>query len=383
MTTKKFPVLFRQNTKGTIQQWTISVRDSEITTEYGLVDGKLQTTADIIKKGKNVGRSNETTAIEQAFAEAQQQFDAKVREGYNVSKALAGTTKNTLDAVEPMLAHPIENKAKYVKYPGLAQPKLDGARCLAIMKKGKVKLWSRTQKEWLASPHIITELEKNFGHLGEMILDGELYNHAYKNNFNYIISLIKREDVHPDHKQVQYHVYDVIDKGNWKTRTAIASALPKAPTGDGEELPSIMVDTYVFKVETVSVSSQDELEQYQAQCVENGFEGCIYRNPEAPYEHKRSSCLLKVKSFKDDEFKIVGTEEGRGKLMGKIGAFFCELKDGRQFKAKPACTLQEAEAYWRNRKSYIGKMATVKFQNYTPDGVPRFPIFKAVREGKE
>lgn len=380
MKVMKHSTLYRQNSKGTIQQWTISVKDNEITTEYGLVDGKLQTTTDLLKKGKNIGRSNETTAIEQAFVEAQQQFDAKVKEGYNVSKALAGTTKNTLDAVEPMLAHPIENKLKYVKYPGLAQPKLDGARCLAIMKKGKVKLWSRTQKEWLASPHIIAELEKNFGHLGEMILDGELYNHAYKNNFNYIMSLIKREDVHPDHKQVQYHVYDVIDKGNWKTRTAVTSTLPKAPTGDVEELLSVMRDTYVFKVETVSVASQDELEQYQAQCVEDGFEGCIYRNPEAPYEHKRSSGLLKVKSFKDDEFEIVDVEEGRGKLMGRVGAFYLLNKSGQKFKAKPVGTLDHVKDLWKNRKSCIGKMATVKYQNMTPDGMPRFPVLKCIRD---
>jgi ATP-dependent DNA ligase len=368
MKVMKHSTLYRQNSKGTLQQWTISVRDTEITTEYGLVGGKLQTTVDIVKKGKNIGRSNETTAIEQAFVETQQQFDAKVKEGYQPDQSLALTTKNTLEAVECMLAHPIENKMKYVKFPGLAQPKLDGARCLAIMKKGKVKLWSRTQKQWVASPHIVAEIESIYGYLGNTILDGELYNHAYKNNFNYIMSLIKREDVHPDHKAVQYHIYDVIDEGNWKKRTAILNAL--VPT----------LATYCVKVETVVVNSQDELEQYQAQCVENGYEGCIYRNPEAPYEHKRSSGLLKVKSFKDDEFEIVDVEEGRGKLMGKVGAFYLLNAGGQTFKAKPMGTLEHVGDLWKNRKSCIGKMATVKYQNLTPDGMPRFPVLKCIRD---
>ena len=368
MKAMKHTTLYRQNSKGTIQQWTISVKDTEITTEYGLVDGKLQTTTDIVKKGKNIGRSNETTAVEQAFLEAQQQFDAKLKDGYNPDKKLAATTKNTLDAVEPMLAHPIENKLKYVVFPALAQPKLDGARCLAIMKKGKVKLWSRTQKQWVASPHIIEEIEKIYGYLGSVVLDGELYNHDYKNDFNTIMSMIKREDVHEDHKIVQYHIYDVVDEGNWKKRTAILNAL----------VPSLA--TYCMKVETVVVNSQDELEQYQAQCVEAGYEGCIYRNPEAPYEHKRSSGLLKVKSFKDEEFKIVDVEEGRGKLMGRVGAFYLLTKAGEKFKAKPMGTLAHVKDLWKNRNECIGKMATVKYQNMTPDGMPRFPVLKCIRD---
>lgn len=106
----------------------------------------------------------------------------------------------------------------------------------------------------------------------------------------------------------------------------------------------------------------------------------MYRNPTMPYEHKRSSGLLKVKDFKDEEFKIVDVEEGSGKLMGRVGAFYCELKDGRTFKAKPMGTLEHVKDLWKNRKSCLGKMATVKYQNLTPDGVPRFPVLKCIRD---
>ena len=364
---KTYPTLYKQTSKGKLQQWTISVTKNAVTTEYGLVDGKLQTTTDIVKEGKNIGRSNATTPETQAFAETQSAYEAKLKEGYVENKAVAASTKNTLEAVEPMLAHPIENKAKHVVFPALAQPKLDGARCLAIMKNGKVKLWSRTQKEYVATPHLIEEIEKLFSHKKNLILDGELYNHAYKNDFNTIMSLIKREDVHPDHKLVQYHVYDVVAPGTYDERTK-------------EIFKTIEKAVYLEEVETVEVDNMDQLEEYQATCVENGYEGCMYRNPHTSYEHKRSAGLLKVKSFKDDEYKIVDVEEGSGKLMGRVGAFYCQLPDGRTFKAKPMGTLEHVRDLWKNRKGCLGKMATVKYQNLTPDGVPRFPVLKCIRD---
>lgn len=370
--TKTYPTLYKQNSSGKIQQWEISVSGATVTTVYGLADGKLQTTVDIVKEGKNLGRANATTPDTQAEAETLSSYEGKLKEGYVSNKRLAASTKNTLGAVEPMLAHPIENKLKYVKFPALAQPKLDGARCLAIVENGKVKLFSRTQKEYTSVPHINEEIARIFkGFLPSidrpLILDGELYNHKYKHDFNTIMSLIKREDVHPDHKLVQYHIYDAVGPGNYDERTnSIFGQLHKA--------------TYLEEVETVTVDSQLDLEQYQAACVENGYEGCMYRNPEAAYEHKRSSGLLKVKSFKDDEFKIVDVEEGCGKLMGRVGAFYCELPDGRTFKAKPMGTLAFVKELWKNKKECLGKMATIKYQNLTPDGVPRFPVLKCIRD---
>jgi len=368
ITMNKFPTLYKQTSKGKIQQWTISVSGNAVTTVYGLKDGKLQTTTDVVKAGKNLGRSNATTPETQAQAEAQQSFDGKLKEGYVEDIKLAASTKNTLDAVEPMLAHRIEDKEKYVVFPASAQPKLDGLRCIAIMKDGKVRLYSRTQKEYTALPHIVAEIEKVFASKKNIVLDGELYNHKFKKDFNRITSLIKRDDVHPDHILVEYHVYDVVAEGTYFDRTTPLSLLRKA--------------SYCVPVETIRVESREALEAYQMDCIDRGYEGCMYRNEKGLYENKRSSGLLKVKTFQDAEFKIVDVEEGSGKLMGCVGAFFCELNDGtkRQFKASPAVTLEEKAEMWQNRKNFIGKMATVQFQNYTPDGSLRFPIWKALRD---
>jgi len=366
---KTFKTLYRQASTGRVVQWTISVKKNEVITEYGLVDGKLQTTTDIVKEGKNIGRSNETTPEGQALLQAEQNFEAKLKEGYVEDKKLAASTKNTLDAVEPMLAHPIEKKEKYVTYPALAQPKLDGLRCIAIMKKGKVKLFSRTQKEYTTLPHLVEEIERQFKDYPDIILDGELYNHKLKKDFNKITSVIKRDEIHENHTIIQYHIYDVVAPGDYPTRIQ-----PLAYSLEGSK--------YLLRVETVPISSRDELEQYQANCVERGYEGCMYRSIEGLYEHKRSPYLLKVKTFQDAEYLIVDVEEGKGKLMGRVGAFYCELNDGskRRFKASPAVDLETKKEMWENHKTYIGKWATIKYQNLTPDNCPRFPIFKAVRD---
>ena len=372
MTTKtKFPTLYKQTNLGKIQEWKISVSGNEITTVYGLSDGKHQTTTDLIKEGKNIGRSNATTPESQAAAQAQQEFDGKLKDGYQESKAVAAEFKNTLDAVEPMLAFPIEKKEKSVKYPGLCQPKLDGLRMICIVTNGKAQLWSRTQKQYNTLPHIVAEIESIYGDEKYLVLDGEAYNHNYKKDFNKITELVKRNEIHPDSKRIEYHVYDVVATGDYLTRTVPLGKMKGA--------------TYLKRVQTVTVNSREEIDACQATYVSEGYEGAMFRSMSASYEHKRSSGLLKVKSFADAEFKIVSVEEGNGKLMNKVGAFHCELNDGsgRTFKATPAVPEEEKERMWSMKKSYIGKFATVKYQNLTPDGVPRFPIWKSLRDGNE
>jgi DNA ligase-1 len=358
-----FPCLYKQTTTGKIQQWSVSVEGNVITAVYGQHGGKLQTVSDVVKSGKNIGKSNETTAEEQAYLEAQQTFNKKVKEGYNEDIDKVRNNKNILDAIEPMLAYPVEDKIQHLVFPGLAQPKLDGIRCIAIKKGEDVKLFSRTQKEFLPFPHIVEDIKKTFK--DDVIIDGELYNHKYKNNFNYIVSLVRRDDLHTDYRLIEYHMYDVVRKGGYLERT-------KKLVSEGS----------LHRVATVEVCSLDALKEYQLRCIEEGYEGCMYRNPSTEYEHRRSTGLLKVKTFKEEEFMVVGIEEGRGKLMGKVGAFICANTPPHDdtFGAKPSCTEEMSKFYWDNQKQFIGKMASVKFQDRTPDGIPRFPILKTFRD---
>jgi len=363
----KLPTLYKKNVNGSIQQWTVWTEGNTVITEYGQMGGSLQTTSDTVK-GKNVGRSNETTDEEQAALKAKQQWDKKVKERYVEDIKKADKGESEVEGYKPMLAHPIEKKKKHAIFPAIAQPKLDGLRCLAIVDKGKAKLYSRTGKPITTLPHIIEQLEDAYeGDKGRHLLDGELYNHDLKDDFNKIASVIKRDKVHPDHEIIKYYIYDTVSDVRYSVRTT--------PVIDAVENFS-----HLEFLPWTDVGSEDELMEYFQQCLNEGYEGAMYRHPTMGYEHKRSAALLKVKEMADDEFVMVDVEEGNGKLQGKAGAIWCETKDGKRFKAKMKGALEDLDKYLVNfKKDYKGKMLTVQYQNLTPDGVPRFPVGVRVR----
>lgn len=130
----KLPTLYKLTQTGAIQLWEIRTEDNLIITEFGQLDGKIQTTVDTIKEGKNVGKVNETTAVQQAEAEAKATWTKKLKKGY-VESVEAAQQKETSDVIEggvfPMLApsksYPTDpNLAKKIVYPAYIQPKLDG-----------------------------------------------------------------------------------------------------------------------------------------------------------------------------------------------------------------------------------------------------------------
>lgn len=370
----KLPILYKKTATGAVQQWEveafmqIKTQFGLVVTIYGQVGGAQQQTEDMIKSGKNIGKINETTPFEQAKLQAKQQWDKKLKQGYTTDLNQASTTDNVLDAIKPMLAHVYEDHSKKIRWPSYIQPKLDGMRCIAIVKGGVCKLYSRTQKLIETVPHInlaIENLMRGQNRFEDIILDGELYNHGLKHDFNRIMSIIKRDEVHPDHKLVQYHVYDVPSSdGNFFDRSTILTVLFK----------NVGKDSPLQKVETTYVKSEEEMFARMEQVIETGYEGVMYRNELSFYEGKRSHGLLKVKTFKDDEFTVFDVEEGNGKLQGKAGAIWCRTPDGKEFKAKMQGTLESLTDYLIKKDKYVGRQLTVKFQNYTPDGIPRFPV---------
>lgn len=377
-----FSTLYKQNTSGKIQQWSVSVKGNEVTCVYGQVNGKMQETTDIVKKGKNIGKVNETTPAQQAILKAQQLFEKKVKEGYVENIEIAKENKNNLEGVTPMLAFDIDKKKKYVTFPAYVQPKLDGFRCLAVVKDGKCKLYSRTQKEINTLPHIVEEIESMFG--GDIVLDGEIYNHELKNEFQKIQSIVKRDEVHDQHEIIQYHIYDILntEKG----------------FGERTKLVNFYVDKnakYLKIVPTINVLSEEFLETHFHDFLAKGYEGAMYRNAKTPYEQKRSPSLLKLKIFEDAEFEVFDVVEGAGKLMGTAGSIWVkELSTNIKFKAKLKSYednngkrieskedfQKRCKDWFENFDKYKGKMLTVKFQGRSVYNVPRFPVALRLRE---
>lgn len=352
------PILYKYSSKGQAQQWEIKVYADCFYTIEGLVGGKLTTSDPTVCLGKNLGKANETTPSQQALAEAWARWQKKLDKGYN--KELTHEKK----FFEPMLAH------EYSKYkdllftvPTYVQPKLDGVRAVT----GYLTLTSRNGKPIVSCPHLFTE---------GPILDGELYASKLSGDFNKIISLTRKskptlEDLQESKDTIQYWIYDFPEhEGVFSQRyEALQIELAKPEYSDA----FIVVPTY-------RIESQEQLVELHGRFIEEGYEGTIIRLDLEEYENKRSKQLLKYKDFMDAEFKIVDVTPGLGNRAKCAGRLVCELEDGRTFGCSMTGTLAFMKKVLDDRESVIGKMATVKYFQLTPDGVPRFPTLKHIHD---
>lgn len=374
----KFATLYKKTNTGAIQFWKIEVltghpQGAQIYTEFGqLGTDKPQSTTDLITKGKNIGKKNETNPLQQAQLEAKSKWDKQKKKGY-VETVEAAQNEEVDSLIEggivPMLAHKFSEQAHKIVYPAFIQPKLDGVRCIAVISNGVAKLWTRTRKQITSVPHITKELEDKFANQN-LILDGELYNHDMKANFEKIVSLVRQEEPDDDHKLIQYHVYDIANTESFEVRHNYLKAIF-----------SDYNSTYLKLVNTDIVKLEDDVMEFFDNYRALGYEGAMLRNSNSIYENKRSYNLLKVKEFDDAEFKIVGIEEGRGKLAGHVGSFVCETSDGKRFLAKAKGSLDRLKEYFNFHSLWKDKKLTVQFQGITKkEEVPRFPVGIAIRD---
>ena len=276
---------------------------------------------------------------------------------------------------EVMLAQPTKaGKVDFNTKKYYIQPKLDGIRCY-ITADG---MFTRNHKPILSAPHIYEALEPFFEEYGNaVILDGELYNHDLKNDFDKIISLVRKtkptkEDLIESAKMVEFHCYDMFP--SLDPQGLVHSERMEFIT---REVISQMYG--VVPVETIPVYNNEDVTRFEELFLKQGYEGAMVRE-DAVYEQKRSWTLQKVKRFTDAEATVVGFVEGKGKLQGKLGKFLMQFPNGKEFGA-PASghTHAQRQELWENRESLLGTEWTVEFFEYTKSGAPRFPILKAQR----
>lgn len=374
------PDLYELSTAGNIKTWGITVvnrgETADIITHFGIYGGKLQETSDTIRAGKNEGRANETTVFEQAMSEATSKWEKKKKKGY--VETLEGAQAGELDelitgGIEPMLALVYAKQGHKITYPAYVQPKLDGMRCIAIKKGDSVTLWSRSRKPINSCPHIEEAIAIQFAGQ-DIILDGELYNHALKDEFEMLMSAAKKSKPSITSFQVQYHIYDVVSDEPFIERLQHIGELHKDHGYDPILIP----------VDTVPVPDEVAMYKLFKRFLDGGYEGLIIRNTDGLYENKRSVNLQKVKEFDDAEFLIVGVNEGRGKLQGTLGAFTCETIDGTRFDVKMMGNQEENAKYLNGDASlWYRRYLTVQYQGITNrNGVPRFPVGVRIREAE-
>lgn len=379
-TTVNYPQLYQLSDAGNIKTWIISVKrisetESQIIKQFGILGGKMQSVSDPITEGKNAGKANETTPHQQAVAEAESAHSKKKKKGY--VDTLLGAENGELDevitgGVEPMLAHVYAKRGDKITFPAYAQPKLDGMRCIAIKKGNSVTLWTRTRKPIVSCPHIEEAIAIQFAGQ-DITLDGELYNHDMKSDFERIIGAVKREYPSDDALLIQYHIYDVVTDGPLLDRLEKIRVLHSQ---DG-------LDPVLVHVSTVGIENEAKMYEMFTRFTSGGYEGLMIRNADGLYENKRSVNLQKVKEFDDAEFKIVGVKEGRGRLKGMLGTFTCQMKDGSIFDVKMSGNQDELTKYLTNKLLWRGKYLTVQYQGLTgKNGVPRFPVGLRIREAE-
>lgn len=365
----KLDTLYKKTSTGASQSWEISTEDNVIVTRWGQVGGKIQETRDVVAKGKNVGKKNETTPAQQAEAEAQSQWEKKLKKGYvkTLDDALADKVDSVIEGgVSPMLAHRYDEQGHKIKFPCLVQPKLDGHRCIAVVKDGKCTLWSRTRKPITSMVHIQRAIE-NLG-ISDIVLDGELYNHDYRDKFEELTSFIRDAKVKPGAEVVEYHVYDIAsDAPQHERQHELWTEVPLSG-------PLVHVKTWR------EVQNEEDMMEIFDELLASGYEGAMVRNADAKYVNKRSYDLQKIKEFIDAEFEVVGVEEGRGKLAGHA-IFVCKTAEGVEFRAKMKGETALLKQYWDDPSLAIGRQLTVKYQGITAkNGVPRFPVALRFKE---
>ena len=274
--------------------------------------------------------------------------------------------------IKPMLAHKVNENRIDFSEKVFIQPKLDGVRCIFT----KDGAYSRTGKQFHNLRHIELRLKGFFKLNPDIQLDGELYNHALRNDFEQIISLVRKqkptdEDRRNAQHLIQYHVYDMIAEGlsyedrlNWLMSNKV-----------------LWWGNVVVPVETHRVNKYEEAaNMHYDGFLKQGYEGSILRL-NGPYEQKRSYNLQKFKDFSDTEATIIGYEAGKGKFTGLIGKFLMIDDNGVKF----GCPIGKGYNYddrrfiLNNIHDYIGKRATFTYFERTKAGSYRHPLYKTIR----
>ncbi len=273
--------------------------------------------------------------------------------------------------IKPMLAHKFDIKRVDYSKPVYIQPKLDGVRCLFA----KDGAFSRTGKQFKNLAHIELELISFFKDNPNIILDGELYNHELKHDFEKIISLVRKQKPTADDRLdarnlIQYHVYDFIsnDKANYRDRMH-------------ELACSDIYSDYIKYVQAYRVYKHEEaLNMHHDAYLAKGYEGSILRL-DGEYKHGRSYDLMKFKDFSDTEATIIGYETGKGKREGTLGKFIMQDDDGNEFGCPPGkgYNYKDLANILDNIGDYIGQRATFTYFQRTQAGSYRHPLFKCIR----
>lgn len=361
--------LYKTDRNGNVREWCIEYDDEKYRSISGVVNGAMVYSGWTYPTTKNDGKANSTTVKEQVQAEVDAIYVYKLHQGKyheyisNIDEGAA--------FVECMLADTYK-ESKHNKFPYIAEPKFNGARGLGV---DDTNFQTRNGKQHLSCPHILFDIERFQADWPEYILDGELYNHDHANNFEKLMSLIRKTkkitdaDFLASKANVYFYVYDVIPP------------IPMSQIERKQFLEEHVYGKYVSirKVDWKIVKNKSEANAALAEAMENGYEGLMLRDMNAEYQSGRVKDLIKYKVFKDLEAEVVEVKEGKGTWGGRAKSvtirFFNEdlneyVTQDSGIKGDFAFT----SALLRDSNILKGTDVTIKFQEYSADGKLMFPV---------
>lgn len=356
--------IYKKDSSGKIRYLEISNDGHFVVQESGVVGTNSPVINRSACEAKNVGKSNATTPESQAYIEAQAKLTEKMRLGYFNSIEEA-QEKGGKDFLLPMLAKDFKKEMKKVTFPCYVQPKLDGMRALGT----EEALVSRTGKEIDTLKHIVlAELE-------DVVLDGELYAHGI--SFQENMKLIKKYRPNLT-EQVKYHVYDIVMDAPFNERHDTLASLIRALDNPNIEL----VPTYL-------AFNKQQINEFHQAFIAEGYEGTMVRLIGEGYAvNKRSSQLLKYKDFLDEVYEVVDVipSESRPEQGVVVCAKKMEQAGENVWVQTFNCGMKFSHAERQDiltyKHNFIGKMAEVRFFEYTDAGIPRFPVCVGFRLDK-
>lgn len=361
--------LYKKDTKGNIRYIKLYVIGNQLNQESGIVGTDSPVVNTRVCKPKNVGRSNETTAEQQAISEMESKFANKQSEGYFDNEYDAENE----EVILPMLAKSYKNEKKKIDWTNAyAQPKLDGMRCLIIKKGDEWKMISRKGKDLIKQyntlQHIINELALHV-FIENITFDGELYAHDL--TFQENMSAIKK--LNNNTGKIRFVCYDCV-------MPTVPYSLRISEVEYQLQYTYSKLDSYVKVIGQVEVGGEESLKMFQIQALKDGYEGSMLRWGEEGYKiNGRSSNLLKYKEFIDTALPLLDiVPQDR---RPEFGTFIFEWKGAKGHEMGDdiigcgmSFTEEERAGFLKNKQDYIGKTVELRYFELSDTGVPRFPV---------
>lgn len=390
-----FPTLYARASTGAVLQWTILVEGDKYWSEAGQKGGAIVVAKPTTAKPKNIGKANETNGDQQALVEAQAKFDKKKKENYFESEA-------DIDSgfLEPQLAQPCKKYLDKVIWEDepLLDDKLNGFACI-ITTSGA---FTRTNEQYHSIPHILEEYRSFLSDYPNAYLQGELFNPLYVNELNEIAKLIavtrQPKDITPElleasAKLVEFHWYDGYGFSHPLTGRFIDKDTPLLARRQALEA-HIKLGRFksIKPVRFHIVRSLEEANRLTQEYIATGGEGKILKNPKAPYQHKRTKDLLKLKKSESHEFQVVEDLdnpfiEGEGNSAGCAESVWVHNPEGvrpqdKRFKVNIKGPKDHLREMYKRPQDFKGQWITVDFQERSPYGVPLTPYTDMVLREK-